>query len=281
MKLTRYLLSVVFTLILLPALSQKPVHVWEMQELSFTAANTYKNPYTEVKMWVELSGPNFNKKVFGFWDGSNVFKVRVVAMQAGEWTWKSGSSTGDPGLTNKTGSFSAIVWSEEEKNQNPLRRGFIRASANKHALIHADSTPYLAIGDTWFGLSASRYKWYDDEKERPMGPDAGFKDFVRLRKSQGFNWINIIAAFPNWKTDDKSWLLRMEDSARTTVRSAWMEFGNGSAKNMDNEGGRPFFFPGKVPGWENYFPDMDRINPEYFKYLDRKIAYLNEHGFVP
>lgn len=60
-----------------------------------------------------------------------------------------------------------------------------------------------------------------------------------------------------------------------------MEFGNGSAKNMDNEGGKPFFFPGKVPGYENYFPDMDLINPEYFKYLDRKVAYLNANGFVP
>ena len=29
------------------------------------------------------------------------------------------------------------------------------------------------------------------------------------------------------------------------------------------------------------FPDVDRINPEYFRYVDRKIDYLNEHGFVP
>ena len=29
------------------------------------------------------------------------------------------------------------------------------------------------------------------------------------------------------------------------------------------------------------FPDVDRINPEYFHYLDRKIDYLNEQGFVP
>ncbi len=50
---------------------------------------------------------------------------------------------------------------------------------------------------------------------------------------------------------------------------------------MDNEGGRPFFFPGKVPGYENYFPDMGRINPAYFKYIDRKIAYLNANRFVP
>ena len=110
---------------------------------------------------------------------------------------------------------------------------------------------------------------------------AGFKDYVRYRKAQGYNWINVIAAFPNWITDGKSWHLVMDDSAKTTVRSAWLEFGTGSAKNMDNEGGRPFFFPGKVPGYENEFPDMDRINPEYFKYLDRKIDYLNANGFVP
>ncbi|HUQ67431.1 MAG TPA: DUF4038 domain-containing protein [Flavitalea sp.] len=282
MRYTQQLLFILlFLLVHLMGAAQKPLHVWEMQEISFTAKNNYKNPYTDVKMWVELSGPDFNKKVFGFWDGGNTFKVRMVAMKPGEWKWKSGSSTNDAGLTNITGSFNAIEWTENEIKENELRHGFIRASANRHALIHADSTPYLAIGDTWFGLSAKRYKWYDDDKERPIGPAAGFKDFVRLRKSQGFNWINIIAAFPNWKTDDKSWLLRMQDSARTTVRSAWMEFGNGSAKNMDNEGGRPFFYPGKVPGYENYFPDMDRINPEYFKYLDRKIAYLNENGFVP
>src|SRR5437763_2804175 len=50
---------------------------------------------------------------------------------------------------------------------------------------------------------------------------------------------------------------------------------------MDNEGGKPFFYPGKVPGYENFFPDMDHLNPEYFKYLDRKIAWLNEQGFIP
>src|SRR3974377_2120900 len=50
---------------------------------------------------------------------------------------------------------------------------------------------------------------------------------------------------------------------------------------MDNEGGRPFLFPGKVPGYESMFPDVDRINPAYFRYVDRKVDYLNEQGFVP
>lgn len=257
------------------------VHPWELQELTFTARNKYVNPYTDATVWIDLKGPGFSKRVYGFWDGGDTFRVRLVAMQPGQWTWTSGSAPADAGLGGRSGSFTAVAWTEAELKANPLRRGFLRATPNGHALNHADGTPFFAIGDTWFSMGASRFRWYDDERPRPMGPQAGFKDFVRLRKAQGYNWINVIAAYPNWKTDDSSYHLRMYDSARTTVRSAWVEFGKNSAKNMDNEGGRPFHFPGKVPGYEDYFPNVDSINPAYFRYLDRKIAYLNEHGFVP
>ena len=119
----------------------------------------------------------------------------------------------------------------------------VESTPNGHALQYADGTPLLLLGDTWYAAATYRFKWYGDDKARPIGPEAGFKDYVRLRKSQGYNWVNIIAAFPNWKTDDKPWHLRMEDAAHTTVRSAWVEFGSGSAathgvgsaKNMDNE----------------------------------------------
>jgi len=261
--------------------AQNVVHVWEKQELTFTAANSYKNAYTDITIWVDLVGPGFNKRVYGFWDGGQVFHLRLVATQPGTWTWKSGSNPEDQGLAGKSGSFKVIDWTDIEKNKNPLRHGFIRATSNQHALEHADGTPFFIIGDTWYSAGANRFLWYDDDKERPIGPTAGFKDYVSYRKAQGYNWVNVIAAFPNWMTDEKSWHLVMDDSAKTTIRSAWLEFGTGSAKNMDNEGGRPFFFPGKVPGYENQFPDMDRINPDYFKYLDRKIDYLNANGFVP
>ncbi len=263
------------------AQSQKTTHVWEKQQLEFTSSGTYRNAYTDVTIWVDLSGPGFNKRIYGFWDGGRVFHVRLVATSPGTWSWKSGSDPADPGLSGKSGSFTAVAWSEAEKAENPLRHGFIKSTANNHALEHADGTPFFAIGDTWYSLASNRFKWYDDDRERPIGQGAGFKDYVRYRKAQGYNWVNVIAAFPNWMTDDKPWHLVMDDSARTTVRSAWLEFGTGSAKNMDNEGGRPFFFPGKVPGYEYQFPDMDRINPEYFKYLDRKVDYLNANGFVP
>jgi hypothetical protein len=261
--------------------AQNTIHVWEKQELTLTAANSYKNAYTDVTVWVDLVGPGFNKRVYGFWDGGQTFHLRLVATQSGTWTWKSGSIPNDTGLSGKSGSFEAVDWTEAEKSDNPLRHGFVRATVNEHALEHADGTPFFIIGDTWYSVGANRFRWYDDNLERPIGPTAGFKDYVRYRKAQGYNWVNVIAAFPNWMTDDKSWHLVMNDSAKTTIRSAWLEFGTGSAKNMDNEGGRPFFFPGKIPGYENQFPDMDRINPEYFKYVDRKIDYLNANGFVP
>jgi hypothetical protein len=257
-----------------------PVHIWEKQELSFTSAQRFSNPYTDVTVWVDLTGPGFHKRVYGFWNGGSDFRVRLVATAPGRWHWRSGSDPFDSGLAGKTGSFVAREWSEEEKRENPLRGGFLQSTPNRHALQTADGTPFLVLGDTWYSTGTGRFRWYDDEVERPIGPNAGFKDYVRFRKAQGYNWVNIIAAFPNWETDGLPWHIVIDDPDKTTVRSAWLEFGTGSAKNMDNEGGRPFFFPGKVPGYEKVFPDINRINPEYFKYIDRKIDYLNSQGFV-
>lgn len=267
--------------------AERPVHTWEKQELTFAAKHSFANPYTEAVVWVDLTGPGFHKRVYGFWDGGNTFRVRILATAPGTWKWQSGSMPSDPGLAGKTGSFTATDWTEQEKRENPLRRGFLRPTPNHHALELADGTPFFVIGDTWYAAGTNRFRWYDDDKERPLGPTAGFKDYVRYRKAQGYNWVNIIAAFPNWASDGLPWHIVMSDPDKTTVRSAWLEFGTGpdartgSAKDMSNEGGRPFLFPGKVPGYENVFPDVDRINPEYFKYLDRKVDYLNQQGFVP
>jgi hypothetical protein len=266
------------------------VHVWEKAELTFHAKNQYANPYTNVEVWVDLKGPGFDKRCYGFWDGGDVFCVRILATQPGEWSWRSGSNQKDAGLNNQRGNFTAIAWSDADKANNPLRRGFIKPTENGHAFEYADGTPFILLGDTWYAAATHRFPWNDDDKERPIGPDAGFKDFLRLRKGQGFNSVLIIAAFPNWANDGQPWEIWLDQKADLGVRSTWVdqgEFTNSRprdqwhAKDMSNEGGRAFLFPGKVPGHENVFPDADRINPEYFKYLDRKIDYLNAHGFIP
>jgi hypothetical protein len=158
------------------------VHVWQKVEITLHSERDYDNPYTQVEVWVDLKGPGFDKRCYGFWDGGNVFQVRVLAEAPGLWRWNSGSNQDDPGLNNTNGEFTAIVWSEQEKQQNPCRRGMIMASGNGHAFEYADGTPFFLLGDTWWSTPTFRYRWYEDDKQRPIGPDAGFKDYVRFRK---------------------------------------------------------------------------------------------------
>ena len=255
------------------------IHCWEETELIFEAENRYDNPYTEVDVWVDLKGPDFEKRCYGFWDGENSYKVRVTATGPGEWKWESGSNQNDKGLVGKIGTFVADKWSEEEYQENPNRRGFVRATKDGRALEYADATPFFLLGDTWWSVPTFRYPWYEDNDPRPPGPEMGFKDMVRYRRKQEFNCIAILAALPNWANDGQP--ATLETDQGIGIRSAWAAPGTKSAKDMHNSGGRPFEFPGKVAGFEDIFPDMDRINPAYFRELDWKIAHLTDSGFVP
>ena len=254
--------------------------VWEKVEIALRAEKAYANPYMDVDVWVDLKGPGFAKRCYGFWDGGDAFRVRVLATAPGEWTWQSGSTPPDAGLARASGSFTATPWTDAEKEANPCRRGMIRPSANGHAFAYADGTPFFLLGDTWWAAPTFRFRWYDDETARPLGPEAGFKDYVRFRRRQEFNCIAMIAAFPNWSNDGQPAGLKMPDG--TVLRSAWRQAGTPSAKDMTDEAGRrAFLFPGKVPGYENAFPDLERINPAYFHTFDKKIDTLNAQGLVP
>ena len=50
--------------------------------------------------------------------------------EPGKWSWESGANVTDSCLTGYTGSFTAITWSNTEKQENQNRRGFIRTSPN-------------------------------------------------------------------------------------------------------------------------------------------------------
>ena len=258
----------------------KVLHVWDKVEISLVAKGSYQNPYTDVVVWVDLKGPGFAKRCYGFWDGGATFRVRVTATAPGTWSWTSGSKPADPGLDGVTGSFTSVEWKEAEKTENPSRRGMIQPSASGHAFQYADGTPFLLIGDTWWATPTFRFRWRDDDTLRPLGPEAGFKEFVAYRRNQGYNCVAILAALPNWANDDRPPRLTTGDG--TLLRAAWAQAGTTSAKSMTDEAGhRAFLLPGKVPGYEQYFPDVEQIDPAYFQSLDKKIDYLNAQGFVP
>jgi hypothetical protein len=98
----------------------------------------------------EAKGLRFT--VPGFWDGGRAWIARFAPPAAGEWSY-SASST-DRGLQGTKGAFTCIPWSDAERAANPLRRGFIRVARNGpragRYFAHADGTPFLWIGDTWW-----------------------------------------------------------------------------------------------------------------------------------
>ncbi len=280
------------------AADSSTVHVWEMKEITLTATQDYDNPYTDVTCWVELEGPNFSKRVYGFWDGGNTFRVRIVAPTPGNWHWTSGSNQpDDEGLNGQSGRFTAVEWTEAEKQANPVRRGFLRPTPNGHALQYADGTPFFLVGDTWLAGSTWRLPFRDaaTSTEYQPGPGIGFEDAVTYRKQQGFNSVSMIAAFPNWDADTNP--STYADSNGVYLRNAWEKFGydvsdamgtdasGGSsywgtftAKNMRDEYGH---LPFEMSDEHEDISNFNRINPEYFQSLDEKMEYLAQQGFVP
>ena len=287
------IVSLVTWLPLRAALNSGEVHVWELQEITLRAANEYANPYVDVDCWIELEGPNFKKRVYGFWDGGRTFKVRFVAMEPGEWKWTTGSNQpGDAGLNGGGGGVKAVDWSEAEKQQNPNRRGFLRATPNGRALQHADGTSFFMVGDTWLAASTWRlpFRGAAAAKDYVPGPGISFEEAVAYRKRQGYNSVSFIAAFPNWAADHRGATFANADGV--FLRNAWEKFGHWApnakittadgatttAKDMhDEHGNRPFAVLEERDG----MADFDRINPAYFASLDRKMHHLSAEGFVP
>jgi hypothetical protein len=101
------------------------VHVWEMREIALRTTQRYENPYTDVTCWAELKGPGFSTRVYGFWDGGDVFRIRLVGTAAGRWTWTSGSNQpDDKGLNGKTGAFTYGIGQKKKSSRIQTGAGF-------------------------------------------------------------------------------------------------------------------------------------------------------------
>ncbi|WP_020532566.1 DUF5060 domain-containing protein [Flexithrix dorotheae] len=249
----------------------------EIKEVVLKSEGQYDNPYTEVECWLELEGPDFKKKIYGFWNGDNEFVFRLVAISPGEWKWKSFSNQDDKGLNNHEGGFKALPLSDEAINLNPNNRGFIRSTTNGRALEYADGTPFFMLADTWWAASTWRFPLKGITPSADYVPKEGisFEEALSFRKKQGYNTIAMIAAYPNWKADEYPAQFINADSVG--VRQAWEKNGIDRGKDMHDENGNmPFEAWEKSPIIANY----DRLNPEYFKSLDKKMKYLKKEGFV-
>jgi len=173
---------------------------WEVFEISLKVALQYQNPYVEClkegqKTFVSarfegISGDAAHKiiEVPGFWDGGSNWKIRFTPPYSG--TWKYETFSGNKGVNQKKGDIIVTGWSEEEKNSNPIHRGFITVNKTEprpgRYFVYSDGTPFLWISDTWWNWTNRNITF------------ESFKMLADTRSSQGFNIGQLFFAGNGW-----------------------------------------------------------------------------------
>jgi hypothetical protein len=149
--------------LLVPVVSAWAAHVYEVEEICFTAASE-RSPRDAfaLKLDVVLSGPGGRRFTLpAFWDGDRTWRARPVATEPGAWRWTTERRTGDDGLDGRSGSFEALPWGSEDLAANPNRRGFIRVAPGRRTLAYADGPPFFWLSDTWWSALTGICGWGD------------------------------------------------------------------------------------------------------------------------
>lgn len=158
------------------------VPVYQVFELDFSASQNYENPY--LKMPGDSSSPGFVVGIFsgpqgeeltvdGFWDGGNSWKVRMVPVSVGKWTYRTLSA--DPGMNNREGTFTALPSSG---------RGFIRVNPrHPHHFQWDNGEPFYWTGTA---MQISHFDSRGAQGGRRRIDDESFVEFLKSRQLQGF-----------------------------------------------------------------------------------------------
>lgn len=232
-------------------------------EIPLVRRATSGNPYTSVRAEVELRRPDGRLlRVSCFWDGGQTWRLRFAPTQVGRWSWKSYSI--DPDLADQTGTFTCIA-------DDTGNKGFIstdKGSGYKHGFVYGNGAVFFPV---WL-QEPTFYLPAKNGVASTLTPTSGPR-LVGMQESQPTAGARVAADAkePKTFTDFKA---RVDAAVKLGYNRFWgayvLDPNQWSSKTQANEGGAPFV---------NY--DLDQINPAYFQWMDRRIAYCNEHGVVP
>jgi hypothetical protein len=152
-----------------------------MTELTFTAKNSYSDPFNQVVLDVVFADPAGHVlRVPAFWDGGNVWKARYASPLIGTHVFRSEcSAESDAGLNGVAGTVDVGAY----RGNNPLyQHGPVQVAPDHRYLEYWDGTPFFWLGDTWWMGLTHRLHWPDE-----------FQELTADRKAKGFNVIQIVA----------------------------------------------------------------------------------------
>jgi hypothetical protein len=171
MKIHPWFLSAI---LLLPT-SAMAAQQWDVFEESFTSTERHDNPFMDVQVDVVFRKGDSLWRQPAFWNGGNSWTVRFAFPATGRFIYRVESN--DSSLNGKAGTVDVQPYT----GANPLiKHGHLRISKNKRYFEHADGTPFLWMGDTWWKCLSKRLSFND------------FKELVDDRAKKGFSLAQIV-----------------------------------------------------------------------------------------
>ncbi|MFO0888055.1 MAG: DUF4038 domain-containing protein [Isosphaeraceae bacterium] len=154
------------------------VAAWSVFEASFDTTRHYANPFVDVEVNVVFTCEDRRWVMPAFWAGGRTWKVRFAPPGAGEYRYRvEASDRANADLNAKEGTLAV----SPSAGENPLlRRGFLGVGADRRHFEHADGTPFLWLGDTWWKCLCKRLTFED------------FRELAADRKAKGFSVVQIV-----------------------------------------------------------------------------------------
>lgn len=102
---------------------------------------TYSNPFTDVDVFGVFTGPGGERlKLLAFWDGDGNWVIRFAPTAVGTWNYTVESTDADNADFSGAGSVECEPYDGE---LSMYQHGFLRVSADRRYLEHADGTPFF------------------------------------------------------------------------------------------------------------------------------------------
>ncbi|NSW95888.1 MAG: DUF4038 domain-containing protein [Bacteroidales bacterium] len=141
-----------------------------MHEFVVEAKTSFSNPFTSTTMVGQFTSPSGKIKIIdGFYDGKNVWRLRFVPDEEGEWHYRL---VGEGVDILQDGHLNCI---------SSPSHGFIQIHPdNPYCFAYSDGTPFFPMGETCYGL-------HDDS---PISPRLRTK-YLQMRRDQCFNYVRM------------------------------------------------------------------------------------------
>lgn len=151
---------------------------WALFETSFTSTRKYENPFLELEVDVIFQQADKRWRVPAFWAGGNTWTARFAPPAQGDYTFAVRCS--DPANQFSGGAPQALHVTAYTGDNPLMKHGFLRVTGDGRYFEHADGTPFLWLGDTWWKGLCKRLTW------------GGFQELTADRKKKGFNVVQIV-----------------------------------------------------------------------------------------